>query len=486
MQIHDAMRPIVRRRRLGTGMTNAVRMLFVCCVVSACALLGSLMLGMPSLNWYAVIMLVGLPLGAFVAGFFRRHSIADAAIEADRCYGLQDRVLSAIEFERICNLQPIHELQLADARQCASQFDPRDVVPLTMTRHGWVVVMSAIVITMLAFVAGDPASGKAKVAVRSPAFTEESQQLADQAKKLDELAEQQEDTAIAEIAKKMNDSAQVLREESTELGDVLAEYSRLQEEMRGQRAEYDAEMMQSQLQAIAKALRGVAGLENMSQALEQLEFESAARDLESFDGAAIDPLLAEGTAAQLQEIAEQLNAAKLDSLSEAVEELGEGLAEADAEDTSAAAKDLAAQLRKLGKQSQADSVLQSQLAMLQESKAELVSGQSIDIPSPKPQQALSEVGSGIDGELDGEPSQLDTSRQQMELAGTLGEGASSVETSIAQADDAQAQRSYRDVYQEYEKQSRAVLEAEPIPLGHRQTIRRYFKLIRPVDEVEEQ
>lgn len=485
MLVHDAMRPIVRRRRLSTGMSYAVRMLFVCSIVSACALVGSLLLGMPSLNWYALIMLVGLPLGAFVAGFSRRHSIAEAAIKADRCYGLQDQLLSAIEFERIDNLRPIHELQLEESKLCASQLDPRAIEPLTMTRHAWVVVMSAIVITTLALVAGSTVADNTNVAVRSPAFTQESQRLAEQAQKLNELAAQQEDTTIAKIAKKMNDSAQVLGEESTELGDVLAEYSRLQEQMRNQRAEYDAEMMQSQLQAIAKALKGIARLENLSQALEQLEFEAAARDLESFDGAAIDPLVAEGTAAQLQEIAEQLNAAKLHSLSEAVEKMGEGLAEADVEDTSAAAKDLAAQLRKLGKQSQSDSVLQSQLTMLQESKAEIVSGQSIDIPSPKPQQASSEVGSEIDGELNGEPSRLDTSRQQMELAGTLGEGASSVETSIAQADDAQAQRSYRDAYQEYEKQSRAVLEAESIPLGHRQTIRRYFKLIRPIDEVEE-
>jgi hypothetical protein len=34
--------------------------------------------------------------------------------------------------------------------------------------------------------------------------------------------------------------------------------------------------------------------------------------------------------------------------------------------------------------------------------------------------------------------------------------------------------------------SEAVLESEPIPLGHRQTIRKYFELIRPNhDEAKE-
>jgi hypothetical protein len=33
--------------------------------------------------------------------------------------------------------------------------------------------------------------------------------------------------------------------------------------------------------------------------------------------------------------------------------------------------------------------------------------------------------------------------------------------------------------------SEAVLDSEPIPLGHRQTIRRYFELIRPQETGED-
>ena len=35
------------------------------------------------------------------------------------------------------------------------------------------------------------------------------------------------------------------------------------------------------------------------------------------------------------------------------------------------------------------------------------------------------------------------------------------------------------MYQKYRKMTEAALNSEPIPLGHRQTIRRYFELIRP-------
>ena len=42
-----------------------------------------------------------------------------------------------------------------------------------------------------------------------------------------------------------------------------------------------------------------------------------------------------------------------------------------------------------------------------------------------------------------------------------------------------ARRPQRDVYQKYRQMSEAALDAEPVPLGHRQAIRRYFELIRP-------
>ena len=45
----------------------------------------------------------------------------------------------------------------------------------------------------------------------------------------------------------------------------------------------------------------------------------------------------------------------------------------------------------------------------------------------------------------------------------------------------EAQRDYRATYDKYRKISEAVLDSEPIPLGHRQTIRRYFEAIRPTD-----
>ena len=65
------------------------------------------------------------------------------------------------------------------------------------------------------------------------------------------------------------------------------------------------------------------------------------------------------------------------------------------------------------------------------------------------------------------------------MTGTAGDGQSDLKTSSSSEGRQEAQRSYKDVYQKYKKLSEAVLENEQIPLGHRQTIRRYFESIRP-------
>jgi hypothetical protein len=61
------------------------------------------------------------------------------------------------------------------------------------------------------------------------------------------------------------------------------------------------------------------------------------------------------------------------------------------------------------------------------------------------------------------------------------QGEIEIETTHSPEGKQQAQREYRATYDKYRKISEAVLDSEPIPLGHRQTIRRYFEAIRPND-----
>ncbi|MEJ7592975.1 MAG: hypothetical protein WKF77_15615 [Planctomycetaceae bacterium] len=60
-----------------------------------------------------------------------------------------------------------------------------------------------------------------------------------------------------------------------------------------------------------------------------------------------------------------------------------------------------------------------------------------------------------------------------------GTGDSDIETEKGPEQEQEAVRQYRQNADKYEALNESVLESESIPLGHRQTIRRYFEMIRP-------
>jgi hypothetical protein len=92
---------------------------------------------------------------------------------------------------------------------------------------------------------------------------------------------------------------------------------------------------------------------------------------------------------------------------------------------------------------------------------------------------------GTSGNVDGEKTELGSARKQDVVKGQTGEGPSETETTHSPEGRQAASREYREAYQKYRKMTEAALNSEPIPLGHRQVIRRYFELIRPQgDEAE--
>jgi hypothetical protein len=89
-------------------------------------------------------------------------------------------------------------------------------------------------------------------------------------------------------------------------------------------------------------------------------------------------------------------------------------------------------------------------------------------------------GLGRSGNEPGDATPKLKSGEQMKLTGQeSATGESDVETLSSPEQEQAAVRQYREQVKKYEQLAESALEAEPIPLGHRQTIRRYFELIRP-------
>jgi hypothetical protein len=85
------------------------------------------------------------------------------------------------------------------------------------------------------------------------------------------------------------------------------------------------------------------------------------------------------------------------------------------------------------------------------------------------------------GNTDGEMTEIGSERKQEFVKGEAGDGPSESERTHSPEGRQAATRRYREAYQKYRRMTEAALDTEPIPLGHRQTIRRYFELIRPRD-----
>ena len=90
------------------------------------------------------------------------------------------------------------------------------------------------------------------------------------------------------------------------------------------------------------------------------------------------------------------------------------------------------------------------------------------------------AGMGASGKPFGEEkTKFDTTRRDESITGVAGEGPSERETISTPEARQDAARGYRDRYAEYKKQMEEVIDSEPLSLGHRQTVRKYFESIRP-------
>ncbi len=78
-----------------------------------------------------------------------------------------------------------------------------------------------------------------------------------------------------------------------------------------------------------------------------------------------------------------------------------------------------------------------------------------------------------------ETTQIESTRQEQRITGVQGAGDSQRETIQSEASEQMASREYAAQYAEFRRQMEQVIDSEPLPLGHRSTVRKYFESIRP-------
>jgi len=427
-----------------------------------------------------LIMLVSSPLIGALAGAMRSESWSRAAAAVDAHYALKDRVLTALAFSQLTDTTPLHELAIADALEHLDNIDAKRVTPLRLPRQWW----SAAALFALAWLVVLWPARVDQVQANMPAppipgVVAEAERLEEDFAQLETLARSMDDTPMVELAKQLQDAAERMKQPDVDLKDALATLSQMQAMLMQQQAAFNLEAVDAQLGELGEALTLDDATAEAGRALKRGDYDSAAESLEGMAKLATS----DQAAAALSDLANAMRTRGSQQLGDEAARMAEAMEQSDKEGFCKSCAGLAAEVRRHGQRRALAAWMRQQTARLSECKSACAAcnsnGGSVSARSDNPSRNW---GRGSSGNPQGDATQLDAARRREQITGQLGDGPMETETIHSPETRQIAGRDYREAYSEYRKLSEAVLESEAIPLGHRQTIRRYFEAIRPADE----
>jgi hypothetical protein len=417
-----------------------------------------------------------LPAVGYVLGLLWRRPLRDAAIAVDSHYRWKDRVLTALEFLARPQAGRVERLAVQDAMQRLDKIDARQVIPSDTPRL-LPSAIAALVVAALLVVFTAPRQLKASAAAPLPGVVAAADHAADELKSLEEFAREEQDAEIEKLVTQLKEAIEELRQPGMEQREALARLSLMQSAVEQQQAKYNVGQVDAELQAIGQALALAEAMSEAGKALASNQLDKAADELEKLEQPQLDRQTEKAIKEKLDALARQMGDSGSSSLSVAAGDLSKGLG-GDGSRFKQGLKRLAKDARSQSKRKRLTNLLKKQCDCLGECKCECENGN----PSYGKGKGGSNWGLGATGNEQGEQTPKFGGHYETRLTGRQSdEGEVEVETSHSPEGQQQAQREYRATYDKYRKISESVLDSEPIPLGHRQTIRRYFEAIRPND-----
>ena len=393
-------------------------------------------------------------------------------IAVDRHYQLKDRTESALDFARRqvpADKQAFAELQLADAMSHLSRVEPEAVAPYQAPRFLPGAVLAAALAVVLAVVPLKPDEASASPSTPDENIVALADEIADSLKQLEDELNKDVDPELEELKQK----AEELKEPGVDVKEALAKISEMQAAIQSAQSQASLEQVDQQLQEIGEAMASAKALEGAGQALAEGKYDKAAKELAELEDIELERNEARSTAEKLKKAARRARGDAGDgSISDASNELAEGIEEDDSDKVKGAAKKLGDKAKGQARKKKINDLLNAELASLSERKGNCQKNSTAKGKKKEKSLNPSQVyGMSESGNIDGDTTNLAANLNKEQITGQAGEGESEFETSSSSEGRQEAQRRYKDVYQKYKKMSDAVLESENIPLGHRQTIR---------------
>lgn len=448
--------------------------------------------------------LLAIPLsgGILLGGVFGRLRPLGADVPAkaaDRYYRLKDRLLTAVALLSRSRPSPMEHLQLEDAALYAEKIDPKDVVPYRFPKH---LGQSLLVVSVVAVLGlTPPLVDRRRDAAADERLTEVVSAVdllrEELLEKIEELAGRHpEETALRELSNRLQTLLARLDETAADRKESLATLSEMEQAIRTVLDGFRLETVDASMKELADALIAADATRAAGRAMKDEHYAQAAEEFGKLTPDPAESMSQQERRAVSEQIRQALrNARRLDrdSLSKAAEKFADSIERGDAARYEEGAGDMAAECRKQSIRKEIGERLEVRLAMLGLGKSEC-SGGTPDSPESRGGDAAGgsvresrNWGTDAAGNpTSGEETRLDGRRERQNVGGILGTGDSEYETirSPAALSAEKSNRELQERFREYRKMSEAVLESEPIPLGQRRMIRRYFEAIRPVETGE--
>lgn len=485
--VHLHLHPVRVRQRFQRALATGGWGLLAGSMMGLIAAAANFWLGPLMVNWLPLAIAFLCTAVGMAAGWLWRQELRDAAFAVDQHYRLKDRATTALEFSRRERSTVACQLALDDALTHLRSVNPREVVPLRVPR---VVPYALAALLVTGLMVG--LSIWNKPAVAEPPTTlgvvvAQADRITDELTELEEFAKEEKNADIEKLVQEIKTAAAELRKPGVDTREALAKLSEMQAALQQEQAKYNVAAMDAQLKAVGEALALAEPLAEAGQALASGQYEKAAELLEQMEQPKLDRQTEKAVKEKLDAAAKQMSDNEQSSLSQGTGEMSQGLG-GDGKKFSQGSKRLAGESRKQGKRKRLMDLLQKQCNCLSECKGECECEGSNKTAGKGKGKGGKNWGLGATGgELGERTPHLGGKKMEKITGQQSNEGEVEVETTHSPEGTQEAQRGYRENYDKYKKISESVLENEPIPLGHRQTIRRYFESIRPdnaeVDEV---
>ena len=430
--------------------------------------------------WLPITMIACAVIGA-IGGFLVPAPASLAARIVDSYYLMKDRAITAIEFQK--DDDPVRRLQVADAKKHLGQVRSKDCVRIEANRSALATAgtLAALAAGIFMFVGIQPIQAIDATPV-SLAIDQADDLRETMLKEIEELKE--ESPELEELSEELEELVEKLESESIDEHDMMATLSEMEQAISEAREAMQLEITDAQMKGLAQALTPSEMMKMAAAAMESGEYEKASEKLEAIDPSKLNDKERRAVADNLKKYLAKLDPGQKGELSNAAQEMQEGLEKKNDSKCKSGMCKLAKLCKKQGNCKKIGECMACQLNKLAQCKGQCRGAcKSASNKVAKSNTPSQKWGKGATGKPnDGEATKLNSARKQENISGTQGDGPSESEVIEAPEGEQDAARQYAKKYTKFKSQAEAVLDTEPLPLGHRETVRQYFENIRPSNE----